>query len=110
MVCFTFGFFPVVVLSCFIGYQIRIYTCYQFGTVFKVAGLCWKESFLPCPAVELRRWTFTLLIVCFFIVVHLLYLSFKPLDLNKFLCFNIAYFWTSDPCCYFFESDVTLVY
>ncbi len=81
MVSFYFGFFfPVVVLSCFIGYQIRIYTCYQFGTVFKVSGLHWKESFFPCPAVELRRWTFTLLIIYFFIVVHLLSLLFKPLD------------------------------
>ncbi len=55
MVLFYFYFFPIVVRSCFIGYQIRIYTCYQLGTVFKVAGLCWKESFLPCSAVELRR-------------------------------------------------------
>ncbi len=57
-VCFTFVFFPVVVVSCFTGYQstrwhciikdccrqiiihyqIRIYTCYQSGPVFKVAA------------------------------------------------------------------------
>ncbi len=54
-----------------IGYQMRIDTCYQSGPVFQVAARpLLGKRFLPCPAVELRRWTFMLLIVWFFIVVH----------------------------------------